>query len=409
MQIADMKQLTGDTLARQVDQVGGRLIPAIRQLIDAVPRDLAGPVSLAQALKLDKVLSSRVLKALRQADIISGVFYLPGPDPLRQIVAAAARRGVSASLTREATGAIDRFEVLIHEVGDRSLLDSILSAWIPEARREFELRRKQAAFKAMSQLRGVQAESILATCILAPARDPDLLDLIWVHGLFGLHRVRPGAAVKVASRRMSREPGARRPQSIDGLPIDDSIPPLVSAFCSSPVPPVEVRRVDDSVFYTLGGEEFGAASSVDVAFVEVNPAELQRRLPLKPGRSTRESYFFAETVVPAKWLQFDMLVEQSIFPGKDPALRLHDTAFEGVADPMDSRRDLDRLDLLESVQSLGMGLGAVRSTTVPRYAELIRHVFERMGYPPPSFRGYRCAIEYPLYGSQTAMIFDSGT
>jgi hypothetical protein len=84
---------------------------------------------------------------------------------------------------------------------------------------------------------------------------------------------------------------------------------------------------------------------------------------------------------------------------------VHDTAFEGVADVFDQRRELDRLDLLESIVPLGRGLAGVRSGGVPRYQELIQRVMEGLGYESGRFRAYRCAIDYPLYGSQTSMIF----
>jgi hypothetical protein len=233
------------------------------------------------------------------------------------------------------------------------------------------------------------------------------MDIVWVHGLTGLHRVRPGVLVKLASRRMSAEPSARKAQTLDGRVIDDASPPLIPEFCSQPVPDIRIRRVGESLFYTLAGEGFGAASAVDVFFADVNRSELQRIPAAHPDRpgGERGVYFFAEVSVPAKALQFDLLVHQDLYPGKDPILRIHDTAFDGVADPLDARRDLDRIDLLESITSLGRGLSAVRAAGVPRYAELIHHAMHRCGYPAAEFRGYRCAIDYPLHGSQVSMVF----
>lgn len=394
--------LAGPALEAEIVAIGAALTKTLEGLLSAVARTGSGPVALAAALGLDKVLASRVLKALRAADPIAALFFMPGPEPLRAFVRAAARRGAPKALTDEAAFAIDRFEWLIQrQVGDRSLLDSILSAWIPEARQEFELRRKQAAFKAMSQLKGAQADTIFATCLLAPSRDAALLDVIWVHGLTGLHRVRPGVSVKVASRRMSAEPNARRPMDLDLREIDGTAAPLVPEFCSRPTPPVQVRRVQDALFYTLGGDGFGVASAVDIYFAEVNLAEMKR----DPAGVTSGWYFFAETSVPSKALQFDLLVHEDVFSGQDPTLRLHDTVLEGVADVYDARRDLDRLDMLESITPLGRGLSQVRSARGAAYGPLMRTVCERMAYDAAAFRGYRCAIDYPVYGSQVSMLF----
>ncbi|MFT3683524.1 MAG: hypothetical protein QM783_01150 [Phycisphaerales bacterium] len=194
----------------------------------------SGPVALAKALGggVDKVLASRVLKALRQQDPVVTLYFMPGPEPLRVLVRAAERRGAPAAAVEGALVAIADFERLIDvQVGDRSLLDSILSAWIPQARGEFELRRKQAAFKALSQIKGVQAEGLTATCLVAPSATKGMMDVVWVHGLTGLHRVRPGVTVKMASRRMSAQPSERRATTLGGEVIGDDSPPLVPEFC----------------------------------------------------------------------------------------------------------------------------------------------------------------------------------
>ncbi len=394
--------LAGPSLEAEIISIGSALVSTLQAVIGSVHATGTGPVALASALGLDKVLTSRVLKGLRAGDAIASMFYMPGPDPLRSLIRAAAKRGARAEACEAAGEAIDRFEWLIQrQVGDRSLLDSILSAWIPEARAEFELRRKQAAFKAMSQLKGAQAETILATCILAPSREAELMDVIWVHGLTGLHRVRPGVTVKIASRRMSTEPRARRPMDIELKEIDGTAPPLLTQFCSQPVAPVGVHRVQDALFYTLGGDGFGAASAVDVYFAEVNLAEIKSN----PAAVTSGWYFFAEAAVPAKAMQFDMVVHDALFDGAEPSLRLHDTVLEGVADVFDARRELDRFDMLESIQSLGRGPAQLRSTRAPAYAPLMRTVCERLGYELGAFRSYRCAIDYPVYGSQVSMMF----
>lgn len=394
--------LSGPALEAEIVSIGSALISTLQALTDSVRASTTGPKALAAALSLDKVLASRLLKALRAGEPIASMYYMPGPDPLRALVRAALRHGVAADVCAAAAEAVERFEWLIQrQVGDRSLLDSILSAWIPEARAEFELRRKQAAFKAMSQLKGAQAETIVATCILAPSRDAGLMDVIWVHGLMGLHRVRPGVTVKFASRRMSSEPKARRPMDLDLREIDGTAAPLVEQYCSQPVPAVGVHRVQDAMFYTLGGDGFGAATAVDVFFAEVNLAEIKS----DPAAVTAGWYFFAETAVPAKALQFDMIVHDDLFGGADPSLRLHDTVLEGVADVYDARRELDRFDMLERIQSLGRGPAQIRSARAPVYAPLVRMVSERMGYDTAAFRSYRCAIDYPVYGSQVSMLF----
>lgn len=131
-------------------------------------------------------------------------------------------------------------------------------------------------------------------------------------------------------------------------------------------------------------------------------AELPRFLPVG---TNRRSYFFAEMVTPARLSHFDILVHEDLYPGQDPSLRIYDTSFEGVASPNNASRDMDQLDMLESLDSLGVGITRFRSVDVPRYGELLRHVFERMRFEGQRFRGYRSRVDYPVYGSQVTAVF----
>lgn len=362
------------------------------------------PIELARALGIDKVLASRALKAARNRDPMAVVFLAPGPEPLRRVLKAASRKGVEAAVLEDAERAVEQFDNLIKQhAGDRSALDAIISSWLPEARAEFELRRKQSAFKAVSQLKGATAEVSLATVMLAPSDDDAHLDVVWVTGLLGLHRLRPGASVKFATRRIAAagEP-PRKPMTLDGHSVDDLEGVRLDAFCSAPPPRLNIHRAGDVMHYTLAGEGFGPRSAVDLVFAEVNRAEMPRYVA---KGSNRKGYVFAEVSTPVKTLHFDVLVHEDVYPRNDPQLFIYDTAFDGVANINDSARDIDRLDLLESIQHLGVGPSRWRSADVPNYAEMIREVCSRLRWNPASFRGYRCRCDYPIYGSQVAMAF----
>lgn len=393
----------GMALEARITLVGTDILASMGRVIEAVPRGRPGPQALADRLGLDKVLASRVLKATRSRDPITAAHRMPGPEPLRRVVKAAEGLGVEGSIIAEAYRAIDEFDRLIREgVGDRSTLDAIVSSWVPEARREFELRRKQAAFKAMSQLKGVQCEAILATVILWPSSDPTKMDVVWLNGLFGLHRVRPGAHVKLSTRKLSGGPEQRLPVSLDGVSVDNAEGLLLPAFCSEPPLRMRTQRTASAVHYTLADESFGPASAADIVFAEVNRDELPRAVP---AGSNRKRYFFAEASMPARRLQFDVLAHESLDTSR-PWLRVYDTAFEGVANVNDPARDVDAMDVAESIEPLGAGTSRFRSAEVPRYVDLLRHVCQRLGYDPNLLHGHRCDVEYPVYGSQVTMVFE---
>jgi hypothetical protein len=414
MVIQDVSPQSTSPIELDISSTGRALARAVSGVIDAVSvAGGSGPVELARTLGIDKVLASRALKAARNRDPMAVVFLAPGPEPLRRVVRAAARRGVESRLVGDAEQAIEQFDRLIKQhAGDRSALDAIISSWLPEARAEFELRRKQSAFKAMSQLKGAMAEVNLATVMLHPSDDGEHLDVVWITGLFGLHRLRPGAAVKFATRRLDGGDQPRKPMSLDGHAVDDLQGVRLDAYCSSPPPDLDIVRAGEVVHYTLAGDAFGPRSAVDLVFAEVNRAEMKRYVA--PG-SSRRGYVFAEISTPTRTLHFDVLVHNDVYRGSgaggtltasDPQLLIYDTALDGVANINDPSRDIDRLDMVESVQALGVGPSRWRSADVPNYAELVRDVSRRLRWDAELFRGYRCRIDYPIYGSQIAMAFE---
>lgn len=397
------RQPDSPDLEVRITAAGQALLNGMGGVIDSL--DASGPQQLAGDLGIDKVLASRVLKMARSTDPLAAVHRAPGPAPLRRVIKASARRGVEPDLISIATEAVDRFEELIRgETGDRSSLDAVLSAWVPEARREFEMRRKQAAFRALSQLKGVEARTIVATVFLHPSRDGQRIDIVWASGLIGLHRLRPSAPVKFATRKFASETeqDERRPRSLAGEPLEGLEGGRLDDFCSTPLPPIDIHRVGEVVHYTLADGGFGRAHASDLIFAEVDRSELPRRLP---ASSPRKRYVFAEASLPARVLQLDAFVHQDLFTGP-PDLQIYDTALDGIADANDRARDIDRFDMLESIESLGKGVARARSDDVPRYNALTSHVCDSLGWDGAAMHGFRCRIEYPVYGSQVTMLFE---
>lgn len=394
----------GSSLEVRIIETGERLLAGLTRAIDSVPDSRVGPQALARRLGLDKVLASRVLKTVRSSDPLAAIHRAPGPEPLRRVVRAILKAGVDGDITAQANEAIEEFERLIRDdFGDRSSLDAVVSAWVPEARREFELRRKQAAFKALSQLKGTQAETLLATVFLHPAADNTHLDIVWISGILGLRRLRPGASVKFATRRVAQSDEGRAPCTLDGERVESEADLMLTRFCSTPAPRLNVHRIGDNVLYTLRDDGFGPRSAIDVVFAESNRGEIARYA--KPGVH-RKSFVFAEVSPPAKVLQFDAFVHKDLFQGSDPSLRIYDTSFEGIADINDPARELDRLDMMQTIEPLGIGLSSCRSSDFGAYSELLRTVCQKLGWASGDFRGYRCRVDYPLYGTQVAMAWD---
>jgi len=185
-------------------------------------------------------------------------------------------------------------------------------------------------------------------------------------------------------------------ETMDDLRLDE--------FCDAPPAPMLVHREGDVVHYLLDGDEFGPHSAVDLVYAEVNLNEIPRFVPRD---SHRKGYVFAEINTPARRLLFDVLVHDDVYPATAPELVIYDTSFDGVASANDRSRDIDRFDLAETIQTLGKGTSLLRTSAVPKYVDLLQHIFSSMNWNQSAFRTYRCDIEYPIYGSQVVVMFDA--
>jgi hypothetical protein len=352
---------------------------------------------------VDKVLTSRALKAARSREPLAVVYLAPGPEPLRKLLRAARKGAVAPELIAEAEEAVRQFETLIcQEAGDRSALDTMISGWLLEARSVFDLRRKQSAFRAMSQLLGAASGTTLSVVMLHPSEDGVNLDLVCIAGFYGLQRLRMGSAVKFSTRRMVKAERPRTPCTLAGKPIDGVDGLRLDEFSSKPPAQVNVFRVGEVLHYALAGDRLGPRAATDLVFAEVNRAELRHVLPNEPQR---RRFVSSDVTVPTKLLLFDTLLHEDVYPGAEPELFLYDTSFDGAADVNDPARDIDRLDIYEAIQYLGTGIGKFHTTDVRRYRELLRHVCSSLGWDGERFRGYRCRVEYPIYGTQVTMAF----
>lgn len=405
----------GSEVRQRVDALGTSLASALGAVLAALSSRAAGPRKLGEALGITTVTASRLLKALSQSDPVAVLQLLPGPKPLREVVDSARRAGAPEADCARAVALVDEFGALIRTYGgDRSALKAMLSAWLPEERREFEGQRRQAIFKALAELEGVSCDLSLETILLAPSATAGKLDVIAVKALLGIDRIRPDAVVKLATRRLlpsergdrgeghGAEEPPRTPRNLDGDPAADGLHTVrLDRFCEAPPAPLEARAFDQVVQYSLGPTGFGPASKVDLVVAEVNRAELDHRQPSRQ----RPPYYFLVPDMPCRKVTFDLIVDRDVHGGIGPELLAYDTTGYGAAVAGDPARTLDLRPLSDPALAVGQGLERLRILEFPRYAALLESVFERLQLDPARFRAYRFAQTYPLLGRQITFAF----
>lgn len=388
--------------ARRIKRQGQELCDALRAVTDEIPAKSRSPQEFARTLKVHRLLVGRLLMAIRTADPLAAISRMPRSEGLRMILQAA-RPSVARATVDRAEAALSTFERIVHgELGGWDGFDAVITEWLPEAREKFELANKQAVFKGLSNLTGVRADVQLDTAIYYPDSSGQRCDIVLIEGLLNLRRLRPSVRVRVASHT----PSPRAPQPLELLADQGGSDPanssLLPQFCSSPRPRLEAVTSGDTVNYLLSGSEIGVDSAVDI--VTANIVRGGRPLYREPGEPTKGKFYSAGTNVPAKTLLMNVLLHEDVWPG-DPRLMMYNLHIRGVAEPDDPSRELDRVDLGESLQSLGTGAARFRATEVGRHAEIVQHVCERLNWDSNKLRGYRVRVQYPLSQVQFCIVF----
>ncbi len=404
----------GQDLRAQADALGADLQDGFSALISGLPRRILGPQALSDTLKgINVVSASRLLKALAQKDPIATLQLLPGPKPLQRVIDSAKALGLAEDFTEAAEQATANFDRFIREQsGDRSSLKAMLSAWLPEERREFENQRRQTIFKARQELEGVSSELGLDSIILHPSEDEGFLDLVNVKCLIGIDRIRPDAVVKLGTRRRpgtahaqtirKGESAERLPTNLEGEPAQDGLHSvLLNEFCSARPAPLQVHQHGPTVHYSLGPTGFGKASKVDLVIAEVNRGEMKA----ETKEQNCSPHFWIVPEMCVRKLVFDLLLHEDVYKGRSPQLYFYDTSGSGPAAAGDPHRELDRRDFTHSIEVIGTDLRRMRLMEFPAYGKLKSEIFEKLDWDGSKFRAYRIAITYPLTGIQVSLSF----
>jgi len=386
----------GERLLPIAEALRRDLVPVVDRVTDGIHR----PNRLMRPLDLDKTLASRIIQALRHEEPLEFLHRLPAPSGLRILMKAARQNRVPAGICDRAENAIDTFQALIDATpGGRGSIDGWIAAHSASARERTEHRSKQAVYKAMSYLLGFHCDIAATTLVLQPSEDGSRVDGFELHQRLGLRRLRPSAPVVLFSINLERgdETGGKDPwiETLDGeFEGEDSMRFLLTDSTSHPLPGMKVVLRGTHHIFTLTDED----SSID------EPLNLSsgyivrngwRRYASADRKDDSSSYLLNH---PCRILVRDVFLHEDLWPNSNPEINLRLPNPSGT----DPRRyegllgHINTLDMHVPIEQLGQGLDRVAQKELPRYPGLLENSFERVGWDPARFRGYRSRTVYPL-------------
>lgn len=391
----------GDTLVDWARSIGTELQRALTAALRAMPEMPSRPNQLVKAFGVNRDTAGRVLSMVTATDPLEVLFVAPGPGPLRRVIRAASDHGVPDALLEAARMAVVSFDRLIESsTGTRSGLDTIIGSCLPSVGERLDLSARYSIFRGHVQLHGLLAESWIQSVLIHPSDlDESRHDVVFVHGLIGLQRFRPGASVHTSTRKLERPGEDASPGSKAEVPAFD-----LEQFCANPPAIAEQHRVGRVMRTAFTPPGIGPRAKCDALSVEIYRCGFGRFA--RPGPDARKAVA-AMTETPSAALLSDVYFHDDAFERAQPELLVYNMGAEGQAQIHDPERDSDLVRCADHVQSLGRTPSGRTSADFDGYSDLLDHVCDRLGWDASAFRGFRSRIQYPVLGWQYTLAFET--
>ena len=384
----------------------GRVRAGLAEVIAEVPGPVADSADLHRALHIQKTASWRLYKAATATDPIAAAPHVPTPAILKKFFEAAAANGVQAGTIEAAERATADLERLVDKhAGDRATFDSMIGSLLEgEEARQISLSQRRLIFRGLKHILGMQAKTVLKFMAIQPAADPTMLDLARVEGIISLRQLRSDAPLIVSRACVVSQAGniqkvCREPL---GPVVGAERMSLLSEFCSKPLPEFrEVEGPTDALQGELVSRGVGRCGAITCF-----EGHVVRGIGARYWTEEDPWSCACQKVrTPCETVVLDFLVREGTFGSNQPAAASCCEHFHELQGE-DPWRQRSLPTTRETVSYLGRGASVLQTQDFPRYAELARSVFDRLGWNEEAFDVYRCRIEYPVVPSTVMIYFD---
>lgn len=407
MTIATISQGAEGTFEAAASKAIRDLRSSLGAVIGHLPRasHIRKPADLQRRLQLDSKLAWQIHRLAFTADSISEGAGLPKTPSMKRFLSAAHSQGVGQDIIDSALASLQRLDELIAvHAGDFATFESMLAGLGKGGSDQVDLQHCRSAFRAQSHLWGVQVRTLLVCSIYHPGRNPMLIDNASIFGSREIRRLRAGAPFRLACRRV--RDAHMRPTDLhsvgDGAPEAILGANLLLEHCTKPCPELDNRLEDECINTYLRETPLG-----NVGVQTLYLTDIARDIEwYTPGYSPNFLINSKAIWTPAEALVLDVLMHRGMFGALSPRATVHASLDRlGEPDPLKFRPE-EALPLRVEAKNLGVGLAALPTPHVPRYAEMIESICRQAGWDPDGFELFRCIVEYPVLSTVVSMCFD---
>src|SRR5215831_6868625 len=369
----------------QIEAIGAELRRTIAPVLEAVAGVRPRPTRISRAIGLDKSLASRLVRAVMSSSDLDLMHLVPSPGGLH-IFADLSRRYADPASISNLLAATDRFEELLDSVpGGRASIDAQISDSSHVALLKREHIAKQASFKAMSFLLGHFCDVLTTTLFLVPSANGRRVDGIEIQRRIGLRRMRPSTPLVLLSLWGEPDDAVRENaislDTLDGQRSGDPASFLLSAFCTQPLPELEVMREGEMTALVLAG-----APSLHAPSQLTSAMRIRNGWPIEPEARVQSLRGYV-LHTPCRQIVRDVYIAESLYPDATPQVSF---VLPGPRPSMrppreDGRRHFSEVDLARSIEQRPSGTQAYNIPGVLNHSAVVRHVLERTGHSTTPF------------------------
>ena len=377
-----------------------RLRDSVAQVLNAVGANLNVPHSISREFGLDKSMTSKLARVVRETDPYAAALDVPGPEAMRIFSRAMRDAGAAPTELTSLQDAVDEFQDMVRtHCGDRATLDMLLANSSAgdsrKQQRQLESFRKDM-FRGASAVFGVQARVHVSSHYIVPNKqNPEMVDLAIVGGLVDFKRIRSDVTWAVAAMRVFSHPGSRG--DLEGtVPLEPPPPrlgdvPLLTEFCSAPPPSLHtISFGSDLRKFVISEGPVGVSHAVTLYTGWKHPQICSRWRASEDD----DSEHFVSISTPAELVIHDLFIHRDLTYARNPSVFLYNQLPGAVAYP-NGPRESGQLQLAGRIEDLQGCPPRVATPDVPDYSKLVASVTGRMGYDLNEFYGVRTQVRYP--------------
>ena len=219
-----------------------------------------------------------------------------------------------------------------------------------------------------------------------------------LRGFVGLERIRPNQAWLLGTADTIDDHGVRDAKTLYEPLYDVEHPDAAAAalFLGDPRPEISCTRSPGCLHYELQPGRVGKTGAVTCVTGEI----ARRALPHQYSAENTAGAVIATVRTPCELLILDQFIHEDVYGRISPKLQ--------VFAPLDADAPYEtgEIPASETVFYAGKASIQLRTPEIPRYNQMVRFVFDRMGWDIAKFDVYRVRVPYPVMPSYARMVYD---